>query len=151
MLYAGTLSPSHPACTTCVQLATALLPVCDPLLQAPSESVDEGAEALIPAFAQPKIQQGILPGGLHYVHAEKPNRGESLDKLMAREDHVRVLMLRRLCCCFLGHFNGEKWGALTQAAGSCSKREQPCAFSLLLVPVASSCTGRHTLCMYVHM
>ena len=89
-------SPSPPLPsphTSCVQLATALLPVCDPLLQVPSESVNEGAEALIPTFVQPKIQGGVLPGGMHYVHAEKPNRGESLDKLMAQEDYVRGKLL----------------------------------------------------------
>ena len=73
-----------------MQLAKALLPVCDPLLEAPGEPVVEGAEALIPAFVQPKIQGGVLPGGIHYVHAEKPNRGESLEKLMAQEDYVRA-------------------------------------------------------------
>ena len=79
-----------PSPATHVQLAKALLPVCDPLLQAPGEPVDKGDEALIPSFMQPKIHGGVLPGGMHYVHAEKPNRGESLEKLMAQEDYVRV-------------------------------------------------------------
>ena len=83
------LPPPLPPATH-VQLAKALLPVCDPLLQAPGEPVDKGDEALIPSFVQPKVQGGVLPGGMHYIHAEKPNRGESLEKLMAQEDYVRV-------------------------------------------------------------
>ena len=102
-MYCHPFLPSPPLPSprnSCVQLATALLPVCDPLLQVLSESVNEGAEALIPACVQPKIQGGVLPGGMHYVHAERPNRGESLDKLMAQEDYVRgKLLLQYSCVC----------------------------------------------------
>ena len=75
---------------TPTQLAGTLLPIFDPLLMAPVKG--EQDQDLIPSFHQPVIRSGLLPGGFHYLHVEKPNTGESLAVMAARDDYVSIYM-----------------------------------------------------------
>ena len=87
-----------------------MLPLFDPTLQ-PSDISNEKDATLIPAFKEPKIYSGLLPGnarccisaiafkyrtihlhsfsgGFHYLHVGKPNLNIRLDSLMAQPDYV---------------------------------------------------------------
>ena len=83
------------------QLAGTLLPIFDPLLTPPSEGKQD--RDLIPSFHHPVIRSGRLPGGFNYLHVEKPNTGEPLAVMTARDDYVRtyVHMYFGVFLCFL--------------------------------------------------
>jgi hypothetical protein len=74
------------------KLAATLLSKLDPTAQ-PSQDPDTGCDPLLlPTYTQPKSVFTILPGGLYYLHVEKPNLSETLDSLMNHTNYGRELL-----------------------------------------------------------
>jgi thioredoxin reductase len=85
------------------KLAGTLLPIFDPLLTPPSEGKQD--RDLIPSFHHPVIRSGRLPGGFNYLHVEKPNTGEPLAVMTARDDYGQELVTASSDSYFRIHVN----------------------------------------------
>jgi hypothetical protein len=71
------------------QLAATLLSRLDPTLQEPPVTSDP---SLLPTYTQPKATYTVLPGGLHYLHVEKPSLPEPLVTLMSQPSYGQELV-----------------------------------------------------------
>ncbi|CAI8039464.1 Cilia- and flagella-associated protein 61 [Geodia barretti] len=60
------------------KLAASLLSRLDPTYQEPSATSDP---ALLPTYTQPKAVYTVLPGGLHYLHVDKPHPSDPTNTL----------------------------------------------------------------------
>jgi len=70
------------------KLASTLLSQLDPT----ADSTSSPTSDLLPSYTLPKTVSATLPGGLHYLHVEKPNCGERLQTLMEQPNYGRELV-----------------------------------------------------------